>query len=118
GAVSRRDFELCGRSSLRGALRSGVVWVEHSRRYADPDTYLIPPAEWPSRRLEVIRQTGTPGEGLKRLVERETELETCLAQVEKLLARTDSHVRIEDDALLLSPLEADHRRASAEALDD
>jgi hypothetical protein len=23
---------------LRSALRSGSVWVEHSRRYADPDT--------------------------------------------------------------------------------
>jgi len=66
----------------------------------------------------VIRQTGTPGEGLQRLGERETELEVCLAQGEKLLARKDSHVRIEDDARMLSPLEADHRPASAEALED
>ncbi len=118
GEISRRYYELCTLWHLRGALRSGSVWVEHSRRYADPDTYLIPPAEWPSRRLEVIRQTGTPGEGLQRLVERETELEACLAQVEKLLAHTDSHVRIEDDELILSPLEADKRPASAEALED
>ena len=74
--------------------------------------------EWPSRRLEVIRQTGTPGEGLPRLVERETELEACLAQVEKLLACKDSHVRIEDDELILSPLEADNRPASTEALEN
>ena len=92
------------------------MWVEHSRRYTDPDTYLIPPAEWPSRRLEVIRQTGTPGEGLQRLIEPETELEACLAQVEKRLARTDSHLRVEDDELILSPLEAEHRPASADAL--
>ena len=118
GEISRRYYELCTLWHLRSALRSGSVWVEHSRRYADPDTYLIPPAEWPSRRLEVIRQTGTPGEGLQRLVERETELEACLAQVEKLLARPDSHVRIEDDELILSPLEADKRPASAEALED
>jgi hypothetical protein len=74
---------------------SGSVWVEHSRRYANPDTYLIPPAAWPGRRLGVIRQTGTPGEGLQRLVERETELEARMAQVAQLLARKDSHVRIE-----------------------
>ena len=31
------------------ALRAGDVWVEGSRRYADPETYLIPRAEWPAR---------------------------------------------------------------------
>jgi hypothetical protein len=118
GEISRRYYELCTLWHLRSALRSGSVWVEHSRRYADPDTYLIPPAEWPRRRLEVIRQTGTPGEGLQRLVERETELEACMAQVEQLLAHKDSHVRVEDDELILSPLEADKRPASAEALED
>ena len=51
------------RTSLSRRSGRSCVWVEHSRRYADPDTYLIPPAEWPSRRLEVIRQTGTPGRG-------------------------------------------------------
>jgi TnpA family transposase len=118
GDISRRYYELCTLWHLRSALRSGRVWVEHSRRYADPDTYLIPPAEWPSRRLEVIRQTGTPSDGLKRLKEREAELEACMGQVEKLLARKDSHVRVEDDELILSPLEADNRPASAEALED
>lgn len=118
GEISRRYYELCTLWHLRSALRSGSIWVEHSQRYADPDTYLLPPAEGPRRRLEVIRQTGTPGEGLQRLVERETELEACMAQVEKLLARTDSHVRVEDDELILSPLEADKRPASAEALED
>ena len=118
GEISRRYYELCTLWHLRSALRSGSIWVEHSRRYADPDTYLLPPAEWPSRRLEVIRQTGTPGEGLQRVVERETELEACLAQVETLLARKDSPVRIEDDELILSPLEAERRPASAEALED
>lgn len=117
GAISRRYYELCTLWHLRSALRSGSVWVEHSRRYADPDTYLISPTEWPQRRLEVIRQTGTPGEGLQRLVERETALEACMAQVEALLARTDSHVRIEDDEIILSPLEAEHRPASADALE-
>lgn len=118
GDISRRYYELCTLWHLRSALRSGRVWVEHSRRYADPDTYLIPPAEWPGKRPEVIRQTGTPGEGLKRLEEREAELEACMGQVEKLLARKDSHVRVEDNDLVLSPLEADKRPASAEALED
>jgi hypothetical protein len=41
-----------------------------------------------------------------------------MAQVETLLARKDSQLRIEDDELILSPLEADNRPASAEALED
>jgi hypothetical protein len=50
GHISRRYYELCTLWMLRQALRAGDVWVEHSRRYADPDTYLIPVTEWPARR--------------------------------------------------------------------
>jgi hypothetical protein len=39
-----------------------------------------------------------------------------MAQVEHLLTRQDSHLRIEDHQIVLSPLEADPRPASAEAL--
>ena len=38
----RHYFELCVLWELRGALRAGDVWLEASRRYADPETYLIP----------------------------------------------------------------------------
>jgi hypothetical protein len=117
-SLSRRYYELCTLWSLRSALRAGNVWVAHSRRYTNPDTYLIPPAEWPRWRPEVVRQTGTPSQGLERLTAREAELDRAMAQVERLIARTDSHVRIEEDRLVLSPLEADPRPASAEALAD
>ena len=43
GRISRRYYELCTLWHLRSALRAGNIWVEHSRRYANPDTYLIPP---------------------------------------------------------------------------
>jgi hypothetical protein len=108
-SISRRYYELCTLWHLRSALRAGNIWVEHSRRYANPDTYLIPPDEWPRWRPEIVRQTGTPGQGLERLHEREAELETAMAQVERLLARQDSHLRIEEDQLVLAPLEASPR---------
>jgi len=116
GSISRRYYELCTLWRLRSALRSGNIWVEHSRRYANPDSYLIPPEDWPGKRPEVIRQTGTPKDGRIRLEEREAELETAMAQVDRLLSRRDSHVRVEDNKLVLSPLEADPRPASADAL--
>jgi hypothetical protein len=40
------------------------VWVEGSRRYADPQRYLISNERWPSLRGEVRLQTGTFLEGL------------------------------------------------------
>ena len=116
GTISRRYYELCTLWNLRSALRAGNIWVGHSRRYTNPETYLIAPAEWPRWRPEVVRQTGTPSQGLARLEARETELDSTMAQVEGLLARKDSHVRIEEDRLVLTPLEADPRPASAEAL--
>jgi hypothetical protein len=45
GGISRRYYELCTLWHLRSALRAGNIWVAHSRRYANPDTYLIPPEE-------------------------------------------------------------------------
>jgi len=116
GTISRRYYELCTLWHLRSALRAGNIWVAHSRRYANPETYLIPSAEWPRWRPEVIRQTGTPSDGPTRLAEREAELAGAMTDVERLLARKDSHVRVEKDAIVLSPLEADPRPASAEAL--
>jgi TnpA family transposase len=118
GEISRRYYELCTLWQLRSALRAGNVWVAHSRRYADPATYLISPKEWPDMRPEVVQQTGTPSEGMHRLQEREGELATYLARVERLLARKDSPVRVEDHRLVLTPLDAEARPASADALAD
>ncbi|HAM49354.1 MAG TPA: hypothetical protein DCP92_01135, partial [Nitrospiraceae bacterium] len=42
GQIVRRYYEICVLWELRAALRSGNIWVEDSRRYANPETYLIP----------------------------------------------------------------------------
>jgi hypothetical protein len=103
GTISRRYDELCTLWSLRSARRAGNIWVAHSRRYANPETYLIPPAEWPCRRPEVIRQTGTPSDGATRRADRAVEWERAMAAVERLLARKDSHLRVEKEQIVLSP---------------
>jgi TnpA family transposase len=56
--------------------------------------------------------------GLARREAREAELDSTIGQVERLVGRKDSHVRIEDDRLVLSPLEAEPRPASATVLAD
>jgi hypothetical protein len=42
GKIDRHYYEMCVLWELRGALRAGDVWLEGSRRYANPETYLIP----------------------------------------------------------------------------
>jgi hypothetical protein len=43
GQTSRRYYELCLLWEMRDALRAGNLWVEGSRRYTNPESYLIPP---------------------------------------------------------------------------
>jgi hypothetical protein len=40
GSMDRHGWELCLLSELRSRLRSGDVYLEHSRRHADPESYL------------------------------------------------------------------------------
>lgn len=65
--------------------------VEHARRYADPNTYLIPGQDWPENRQEVIRLTGTPATKETRLREREAELQSLVERVETLHAEWTEH---------------------------
>ena len=103
-------------SELRAALRAGDVWLESSRRYSDPETYLIPKDRWTALRGEVCQQLQAPDEGTVRLTQREAELEALLGRVDPLLDR-DSGVRMEDGDLIVTPLEAEDRPESAVALE-
>lgn len=52
--IDRCYYELCVLTELRNGLRSGDVWVDGSRRFADFEGYLIPKDAW-----EAIRARGT-----------------------------------------------------------
>ena len=87
GRIDRGYFELCVLSELRAALRAGDVWLESSRRYSDPETYLIPRDRWTALRGEVCQQLQISDDGTKRLTQRESELEALLGRVDPLLKR-------------------------------
>jgi TnpA family transposase len=116
GRVDRAYFELRVLSELRAALRAGDVWLESSRRYSDPETYLIPRERWTALRGEVCQQPRVPDEGTVRLTQREAELESLLERVDPLLKR-DTGVRMEDGDLIVTPLEAQERPESAVTLE-
>lgn len=116
--ANRRYYELAVLWELRLALRSGDVFAEHARRYADPNTYLIPLEAWPEQRQEVLRLTLTPSSAETRLQERESELQTLAEPVESLLTDKDSWLRKEKGKWILIPFEGEDRPESAQALED
>ena len=83
GKIDRHYYEMCVLWELRGALRAGDVWLEGSRRYANPETYLIPRDQWASLRTETCRMVQVPESGTERLRERQQELEARLTQFDK-----------------------------------
>src|SRR5947199_279339 len=56
GQPKRRAYELCTLSTLRDKLRSGDIYLPNSRRYTDPETFLIPRSEWLTLRTDVCQQ--------------------------------------------------------------
>ncbi len=83
GKIDRHYYEMCVLWELRGALRAGDVWLEGSRRYTNPETYLIPRDQWASMRTETCRLVQVPESGIERLQERQQELEARLSQFDK-----------------------------------
>jgi TnpA family transposase len=117
GRIDRHYYELCTLWELRGALRAGDVWVSNSRRYANPDTYLIPKGRGPALRPEVCQQVHAPEDGAMRLEQRGRELAELLPRVDRLVARNGT-VRMEKGRVVVSPLEAEERPERVERLED
>ncbi len=60
GGIDRHHWELCVLSELRGALRAGEIWVQGSRRYTDPERFLISRTDWPSARPAILHELELP----------------------------------------------------------
>lgn len=113
--LQRRYYELCVLWELRTALRSGDIWLRGSRRYANPESYLIPKAQWTQLRTEVCQMLGVPEVGIQRLKHLAVQLDEQITQFSQTL-QTNPHIRIEDKRLVISPLEAETQPQSVKAL--
>lgn len=117
GQIQRRYYELCLLWELRAALRAGNVWIEGSRRYTDPDTYLIPKSRWERERSEIREMLGMPENGEERLKVLTARLDSELLAFTRTLEGNE-RVRVEDERLVVSPLEAESLPESVKALRD
>ncbi|MDQ6784547.1 MAG: Tn3 family transposase [Actinomycetota bacterium] len=104
----RHYWELCALYTLQGALRSGEVWVEGSRRFGNVASYLIPAAQWPDRRAEVAELCGLAGTFAERLASIDADYDRHLGELEALLADGDGSVGVDGAGQLhLRPLAAE-----------
>ncbi|QIN85414.1 Tn3 family transposase (plasmid) [Rubrobacter tropicus] len=99
GKIDRRHWELCLLWQLRGALRSGDVWVEGARRHADPQGFLAPKNRWPDLRGEVSLQTGTSPDGAAHLDVCREELGAVVGRL-RLAASRGATVKVQAGRIL------------------
>ena len=116
GQPERRAYELCTLSTLRDKLRSGDIYLPNSRRYTDPETFLIP-GQVPNLRTDVCQQLDLDPTGKARLSERAQELKDLLPRVDRVLDRSDG-IRIEEGELIVPMDEGEDLPESVQALDD
>lgn len=105
GGIDRGNYELCVMAELRGALRSGDVWVTGSRRYRSVDDELVSAAELELPRFADRRLDAAPDGYLGTAAAR---LEQALNETERLAATErlpDAAIR--QGRLVVSPLRAD-----------
>lgn len=117
GEPKRRPYELCTLSTLRDKLRSGDIYLPNSRRYTDPETFLMPRATWPQFKTDVCQELGLDPTGQARLSDRAQQLKDLLPRVDRILDRSDG-IRIEDGELIVPMDEAEDLPESVKALDE
>lgn len=102
-----RSYEIAALWVLRERLRSGDVYVAHSQRFRELESYFIPKAQWETQRAEVVELTRKPLSVKFRLEDKARELERVAKRVEKRLTHRDGDVRVEAGELILTPHKAE-----------
>lgn len=104
--IDRRYYEFCVLNELKGALRSGDIWVRGSRRYRNFDDYLIPPADFEKSLKEKQLQLAIPTDCQEYLHSRMTLLASRLEEVNAMAIAGDlPDVDISDKGVKVTPLD-------------
>ncbi|MBA3789574.1 Tn3 family transposase [Patescibacteria group bacterium] len=104
GTVNRRWYDLCVMWELRNALRSGRIWVEHSKRYTHLDTYLMPQEVWQTKKSVFFELVAIEPEWDHRRKILQTQLKIAFQDLNDQLP-DDEALRIENGRIILTPYE-------------
>lgn len=103
--IDRKYYEFCVLNELKGALRSGHIWVKGSRRYRNFDDYLIPSADFEKLLKEKQLQLAIPTDCHKYLNNRMALLSSRLEEVNAMAITGDlPDVDISDKGVKVTPL--------------
>lgn len=105
GNLIKRAYEGCVLFNLKDRLNAGDIYVLNSRRYADPEGYLIPKLLWDNTKEEVCKQLHIEIDPFQRINQKIEEYKHLLPLVSDMLSGTDE-IRLEDGALVLPRLQA------------
>lgn len=112
--INRKYYEFCVLNELKGALRSGDIWVKGSRRYRNFDDYLIPVTEFEKSRQNDQLQLAVQTDCHAYLQARMTLLASRLEEVDSWTGftrhfthRKNNNIRPKDGRLLLTTILAD-----------
>jgi len=98
-------WELCVLYALREGLRSGEIWVRHSRRYANPATFLISVEDWQHQRSDMLDRIRQPATWTERLAEIDAGIAGHLDILDPLLEADTGPIRFDKHGgLRLTPL--------------
>jgi TnpA family transposase len=113
--LDRHYYEMAVLWELRNTLRSGEVWLDKSRQYKYPESYLIPRSKWSDMKKEAEQLLKLPADSKERIKERFTELGTGYENLSRILP-SDKTVRIEQGNVKVSPTEAEDEPTSVSKL--
>lgn len=116
GKVSRNFYELCILSILKEGLKSGDIYVNKSRYFSDPSTYLVSSEKWNKIEAEVCRQINLPIDGNIRLDNKIKDTSDRYNSLNKLLNK-NGKVRLENNQIIVSPNEAIEKSESLKGLE-
>ncbi|ENF41320.1 putative transposase [Escherichia coli P0304816.15] len=102
--IDRQYYEFCALSELKGALRSGDIWVKGSRRYKNFDDYLIPEKDFD--KLSPVLPLPVSADYHEYITNRMILLQSKLEEVNKMAAHGElPDVEISDKGVKISPLD-------------
>ncbi|MGI2298257.1 Tn3 family transposase [Candidatus Cardinium hertigii] len=104
--IDRKYYEFCALNELKGALRSGDIWVKGSRRYKNFDDYLIPENEFDKLIQNHQLPLPIPCDYSEYIGSRLTLLKSRLKEVNKMaLIGYLPNVEISDKRVKITPLD-------------
>lgn len=114
GKINTLFYELCVLSVLKDRLQSGDVYIQFSRKYTNLERLLISPQHWKINQDSLKKQLFITDFG-NNIDQKIAELVDLLPQLtEKLKESTD--IRLENDVLVVSPLQSDAIPTTAQIL--